>query len=105
MNLLLLIRFAFCRLLVPCSKSKVDCNTNTQLLVLHWMFCIVCRSIRKTGNSEDRKLAHVIISGIEASHRLHSLVCSSRCIKIREINEAFIGFAHNMTQATMALRT
>jgi hypothetical protein len=78
--------------------------TYFQILVLHWMFCLACRSLRENSKNEDHELANSIASCIQEVHRFHSHFCSSRLRKIEDIDENFVGFVHSMTEGTIALR-
>jgi hypothetical protein len=78
--------------------------TYFQILVLHWMFCIVCSFVRGSNKSEDYELANSIASCIQEVHRFHAHFCSSRLRKIEHNDETFDGFAHSLIEGSIALR-
>jgi hypothetical protein len=84
--------------------AGVDLFLLLQLLILDWIFCIVCSRAQESDKTEDCDLAHAILPCFDAVHDLHALVRGCDLSNVHDVQEEFFGSLHNVAQSTETLR-
>jgi hypothetical protein len=74
-----------------------------QIMIMHWIFSIVCDRMNSNRNNYDYELARVLVTCFQQVYRLRALIRNSTC-ELHEVDDTFFSLENNNNQVSITIR-